>query len=90
MRPAFLLGLLAAVEPHLSLVSAQNSSSASNETFSGEVDQNYFLINSAFGILQSELPAEALELPTGTCNDETPCVNGACCSKVCDSLSSVT
>lgn len=21
-------------------------------------------------------------LPTGTCNDETPCVNGACCSKV--------
>ena len=21
-------------------------------------------------------------LPTGTCNDQTPCVNGACCSKV--------
>jgi hypothetical protein len=66
MRPTYLLGLVAAVTPHLSLVSAQNSSSASNETFSGEVDLNYFLINSAFGILQSDLPAQTLDLPVGT------------------------
>lgn len=29
-------------------------------------------------------------LPTGTCNDQTPCVNGACCSKVGRSYGSCT
>lgn len=64
-------------------VRCQNSSSSSNETFDGQVDQSYFLLNSAFGILGTDTPAQALELPVGTCNEQTPCVNGACCSIVC-------
>ncbi|CAN9115600.1 unnamed protein product [Alternaria alternata] len=63
-------------------VSCQNSSSITNETFEGEVEQSYFLLNSAFGILQNNLAAQALDLPVGTCNDQTPCVNGACCSSI--------
>ena len=27
------------------------------------------------------VPLAARDLPTGTCNTETPCANGACCSK---------
>lgn len=64
-------------------VLAQNAS-FSNGTSNDEVDQNYFLLNSPFGILKNELAAQVLDLPTGTCNAETPCVNGACCSIVCD------
>ena len=64
-------------------VLAQNAST-SNGTFGEEVDQNYFLLNSPFGILTNRLAAETLDLPTGTCNSETPCVNGACCSIVSD------
>ncbi|KAI4693518.1 uncharacterized protein J4E88_001891 [Alternaria novae-zelandiae] len=64
------------------LVSGQNGSAFQNETFDGEVEQSYFLVNSAFGILRNDIPAQALDLPTGTCNDQTPCVNGACCSSV--------
>lgn len=63
-------------------VLAQNASTSSNGTSGEEVDQNYFLLNSPFGILRNELAAQALVLPTGTCNSETPCVNGACCSIV--------
>jgi hypothetical protein len=62
---------------------AQNAS-FSNGTSKDEVDQNYFLLNSPYGILKNKLAAQVLELPTGTCNSETPCVNGACCSIVCN------
>jgi hypothetical protein len=62
---------------------AQNAS-FSNGTSNEEVDQNYFLLNSPYGILRNKLAAQVLELPTGTCNSETPCVNGACCSIVSD------
>ena len=65
------------------VANAQNASSlAANKTFEGEVEQTYFIQNSAFGILSNELPAQTLDLPVGTCNDQTPCVNGACCSIV--------
>ena len=64
-------------------VLAQNTS-FSNATSNEEVDQNYFLLNSPFGILKNNLAAQVLELPTGTCSAETPCINGACCSIVCD------
>jgi hypothetical protein len=42
-----------------------------------------FRLNSAFSILGVDASAELLELPVGTCNAQTPCVNGACCSGVC-------
>lgn len=45
-------------------------------------NSSYFNLNSAFGLLGSDLPAQLLDLPVGTCNAETPCVNGACCSGV--------
>lgn len=41
-----------------------------------------FRLNSAFAILSVDAQAELLELPVGTCNAGTPCVNGACCSGV--------
>ncbi|KAK1655797.1 hypothetical protein BDP81DRAFT_388694 [Colletotrichum phormii] len=41
-----------------------------------------FRLNSAFSILGVDAPAELLELPVGTCDAETPCVNGACCSGI--------
>ncbi|KAH7317111.1 family 18 glycosyl hydrolase [Stachybotrys elegans] len=44
--------------------------------------ESYFNRNSPYGILQNYLSAETLELPVGTCNEHTPCVNGACCSKI--------
>ncbi|KAF5523516.1 Chitotriosidase-1 [Colletotrichum aenigma] len=44
------------------------------------VAESYFALNSAYGLLQNTVAAEDLELPVGTCNANTPCVNGACCS----------
>ena len=82
MRSALLQGLVLGLWLKISLVSGQNGSAIQNETFDGEVEQSYFLVNSAFGILRNDIPAQALDLPTGTCNDKTPCVNGACCSSV--------
>ena len=82
MRSATFTSLVFAFWLISNLVSCQNSSSITNETFEGEVEHSYFLLNSAFGILQNKLAAQALDLPVGTCNDQTPCVNGACCSKV--------
>jgi hypothetical protein len=67
---------------------AQNAS-FSNGTSNEEVDQNYFLLNSPYGILRNKLAAQVLELPTGTCNSETPCVNGACCSIVSSHLENI-
>ncbi|KAI0546598.1 hypothetical protein F4679DRAFT_409115 [Xylaria curta] len=60
--------------------SCQNST-LSNDTSVDQVSPSYFNLNSAFSLLRTDLPAEALDLPIGTCNDETPCPNGACCGK---------
>lgn len=45
-------------------------------------DASFFNLNSGFALLGTDKPAETLELPVGTCNAETPCVNGACCAGV--------
>ncbi|KAI0206817.1 hypothetical protein F4808DRAFT_466759 [Astrocystis sublimbata] len=58
----------------------QNSTLA-NATAVEQVSPSYFNLNSAFALLRTDIPAEALDLPIGTCNDETPCPNGACCGK---------
>ncbi|KAF2222118.1 hypothetical protein BDZ85DRAFT_239225 [Elsinoe ampelina] len=44
--------------------------------------QSFFNVNSAFALLSTDLAAETLDLPIGTCNARTPCPNGACCSGV--------
>ncbi|KAJ8124820.1 hypothetical protein O1611_g8820 [Lasiodiplodia mahajangana] len=54
----------------------------SNDTSVDEVSPSYFNLNSAFSLLRTDLPAQALDLPIGTCNPETPCPNGACCGTI--------
>lgn len=95
---ASLIGLLAwsafslAANSNSSLVSSNRTDtfnvSEAIERVKAEKDaEPNFLLNSAFSILGTDAPAELLELPVGTCNAETPCVNGACCSGVSRSLS---
>ena len=46
-------------------------------------DASVLEANSAFGLRQSNIASQGdWELPVGTCNADTPCVNGACCSGV--------
>ncbi|KAH0437120.1 glycosyl hydrolase family 18 [Colletotrichum camelliae] len=90
---ASLIGLLAlsalslAANSNSSLVSSNRTDilnvSEAIERVKAEKDaEPNFLLNSAFSILGTDAPAELLELPVGTCNAETPCVNGACCSGI--------
>ena len=43
---------------------------------------SYLNLNSGYGLLRTNIAAEALDLPIGTCNAATPCPNGACCAGV--------
>jgi len=51
------------------------------EVIAAEGDnQTFFRLNSAYALLGTDSPAQLLDLPIGTCNAQTPCPNGACCS----------
>ncbi|XMA16066.1 hypothetical protein WAI453_008857 [Rhynchosporium graminicola] len=45
------------------------------------VAENFLALNSVYGLLGNTISAAAVDLPVGTCNADTPCINGACCSK---------
>jgi hypothetical protein len=93
-----IIGLLAwpalswAIDSNSSLIGPNGTSEAFNVSEAVEqvkansgIEAN-FLLNSAFAVLGVDAPAQLLELPVGTCNAQTPCVNGACCSGVSDSF----